>query len=64
MVVFPYILSPGRHWSEDIPRLARQAAETHPGVTPVVTRPFGLHPLMLTIINDRIAERLEVDKHK
>ncbi len=64
VVVFPYILSPGRHWSEDIPRLARQAAEMHHGVTHVVTRPFGIHPLMLTIINERIAECLEADKHR
>src|SRR6187551_3044467 len=32
VVVFPYFLLPGRHWSEDIPRLAAAAAGQHPGV--------------------------------
>ena len=26
VVVFPYFLAPGRHWGEDIPRLAAEAA--------------------------------------
>ncbi len=54
IVVFPYFLSPGRHWTEDIPRLAAAAAEDHAGVPWLVTAPFGLHPGMLAVINDRI----------
>ena len=54
IVVFPYFLSPGRHWTEDIPRLTAAAAKQHPGVTWLVTAPFGLHPGMLAVINDRI----------
>jgi sirohydrochlorin ferrochelatase len=59
VVVFPYFLAPGKHWHEDIPRLAAEAAATHPGVRHVVTDPLGLHELMLKIIDDRISESLD-----
>ena len=58
VVVFPYFLLPGRHWYEDIPRLAAEAARSHPGVKHFVTPPFGLHPLMSEVIADRIADAL------
>jgi len=54
LVVFPYFLLPGRHWNEDIPRLASAAASRHPGVCYLVTAPFGLHPLMSEIMRQRI----------
>lgn len=58
VIVFPYFLAPGRHWNEDIPRLAAEAARSHRGVRHLVTAPLGLHPLMLQIINERIASCL------
>jgi len=54
IVVFPYFLLPGRHWYEDIPRLAAAAAQRHAGVRYLVTAPFGLHPLMSEIMRQRI----------
>ena len=54
VVIFPYFLLPGRHWDEDIPRLAAAAAANHPGVQFLVTAPLGLHPLMSQIMADRI----------
>lgn len=54
VVVFPYFLLPGRHWHDDIPRLAASAAQQHPGVRYVVTAPFGLHPLMTEVMRQRI----------
>ena len=54
VVVFPYFLLPGRHWNEDIPRLAAAAAKKHPHVRYLVTAPFALHPLMAQIIDQRI----------
>ena len=54
VVVFPYFLLPGRHWDQDIPRLAADAAAKHPGVKYLVTAPLGLHPLMAQIMVDRI----------
>lgn len=58
IVVFPYFLLPGRHWHEDIPRLAAEAARSHVGVRFLVTAPFGLHPLMSDVIGERIAHCL------
>ena len=54
VVVFPYFLAPGRHWNEDIPRLAAEAAAVYPGVRHLVTAPLGLHPLVLDVIDQRI----------
>lgn len=54
VVVFPYFLSPGRHWSEDIPALVHEAAKPFPNVEWLVTAPFGLHPDISAIIADRI----------
>ena len=54
VVVFPYFLLPGRHWNEDIPRLAADAAKSYPGVPYLVTAPFALHPLMFEVIRQRI----------
>jgi sirohydrochlorin ferrochelatase len=54
VVIHPYFLLPGRHWSQDIPALAREAAEHHPGIPFLVTAPLGLHPLMAEVMQQRI----------
>jgi sirohydrochlorin ferrochelatase len=54
VVVFPWFLSPGRHWTEDIPELVHEAAQQHPNVEWLVTPPFGIHPGLMTAVNDRI----------
>jgi sirohydrochlorin ferrochelatase len=54
VVVFPYFLSPGKHWKHDIPALVEAAATRHPGTEWLVTAPFGLHPQVQQIIADRI----------
>ena len=43
IVVHPYFLAPGRHSKNDIPELARLAADRHPGVELRVTEPLGVH---------------------
>lgn len=60
VVIVPYFLAPGRHWTEDIPRLAAEAAAPFAaqGIRHVVAPPLGLHPLMLRVIDDRIREGL------
>ncbi len=58
VIVVPYFLAPGKHWNEDIPRLAAAAAAAHPGIEHTVAPPIGLHPLMLAIIDERITESL------
>ncbi|GLJ20766.1 hypothetical protein SUGI_0378410 [Cryptomeria japonica] len=53
VIVSPYFLSPGRHWKQDIPALAAEAAKEHPGIPYIVTAPLGLHELMV-VSNDLI----------
>lgn len=54
VVINPYFLLPGRHWSQDIPTLAAAAAQHHPGISHLVTAPLGLHPLMAQVMQSRI----------
>jgi len=54
VVVMPYFLLPGRHWDQDIPRLAAEAAARHAGVEFLVAAPLGLHPLILQVIQSRV----------
>ncbi len=58
VVVHPYFLLPGRHWDQDIPRLAAAAAERQEGVSFLVTAPLGLHPRMADVIQQRIEDCL------
>jgi len=59
ITVFPYMLSPGRHSTSDIPRMVAEAAEAHPGVTFSVTPAFGVHEKLGEIILSRAG--IEVD---
>ena len=43
VVAFPYMLSPGRHSTSDVPRLVGEAAAAFPGVAYRVTDAFGVH---------------------
>ena len=43
VIAFPYMLSPGRHSTSDIPRLCAEAAARCPGVTHRMTDAFGVH---------------------
>lgn len=56
VVIAPYLLAPGKHWEQDIPRLAQEAAQRHEGVAFRVTDPIGLHPLMVEVIQSRIEQ--------
>jgi sirohydrochlorin ferrochelatase len=50
VVVFPYMLSPGKHSTGDIPRLVSEAAANHPAVTFTVTPAFGVNEKLGEII--------------
>ena len=43
VIVFPYMLSPGKHSTRDIPRLVAEAGARYPGVRYQVTPAFGVH---------------------
>lgn len=55
LVVVPYFLAPGRHASEDVPRLAREAADRH-GVAVRVAEPLGVHELLAELVALRATE--------
>ncbi len=58
VVVVPYFLWPGSHWDRDIPVLAAEAAARHRDVGYLVAAPLGPHPLLGTIVEQRIAHCL------
>src|SRR6478672_2357474 len=54
VVVTPFFLGPGKHWTTDIPQLTADAARNHPGTTYHVTMPLGIDDLILELLNKRI----------
>ncbi len=57
VIAVPYMLAPGRHAMEDIPRLVAEAAAAHPGVRFRVAEPLGVHPGIGEAILDRAGLR-------
>ncbi len=58
VVIHPYFLAPGKHWQIDIPRLAAEASQAHPGMGYLVTAPLGPHPTMCEIMQQRIDDAM------
>lgn len=50
VVAFPYMLSPGKHSVNDIPRMVAEAAAGFPGTRFQVTPAFGVHEKLAEII--------------
>lgn len=50
VVVFPYMLSPGKHVTRDVPRLVGEAASAFPHITYRVTDAFGVHEKLAELI--------------
>ena len=53
VIAFPYMLSPGKHSTRDIPRMVEAAAREHPGVTYQVTPAFGVHEKLAEVVLER-----------
>jgi sirohydrochlorin cobaltochelatase len=53
VTVFPYMLSPGRHSTADIPRIVANVARTFPHVNFSVTPAFGLHEKLAEVVLER-----------
>jgi len=53
VIAFPYMLSPGRHSTMDIPRMIAAAARSHPGVSFSVTPALGVHEKLAEIVLGR-----------
>jgi sirohydrochlorin ferrochelatase len=58
VLVSPFFLLPGRHWTADIPRLTREAARSYPEVRWLVAAPLGLHPLLPRVMVERAEQCL------
>src|SRR5436190_4874010 len=50
IIAFPYMLSPGKHVTRDIPRLVAEAAREFPDVAYRVTEAFGIHEKLAELI--------------
>lgn len=58
IVVSPFFLGPGKHWTRDIPELIAEAAARHPETTWKLAAPLGNHPLLQHLLLQRIREAL------
>jgi sirohydrochlorin ferrochelatase len=54
VVICPFFLGPGKHWTQDIPRLTAEAAATHAGIAYHVTQTLGIDDLILDLLAKRI----------
>lgn len=53
LIVFPYMLSPGKHSTGDIPRMVATAAAEFPALLVRVTSAFGVHEKLAELILGR-----------
>lgn len=53
VIAFPYMLSPGKHSTRDIPRLVAEAAARFSGVVYRVTPAFGVNRQLAEVIAER-----------
>lgn len=61
IVVLPYFLGPGRHWTNDIPQLSAAAARPFPETSFQVAPTLGLDDLMLDLLFKRFRECVQAD---
>jgi sirohydrochlorin ferrochelatase len=61
VTVFPYMLSPGRHSTSDIPRMVADVARTFPRVSFNVTPAFGLHEKLAEVVLERAGLGIHAD---
>src|SRR3954465_7124431 len=55
IVVAPFFLGPGKHWTQDIPRLTAQAAANFPETRYHVAQTLGIDDLILDLLEKRVA---------
>tara|TARA_A100001234_G_scaffold215234_1_gene219785 strand:- start:38395 stop:38790 length:396 start_codon:yes stop_codon:yes gene_type:complete len=54
IIICPFFLSRGKHWKEDIPSLANNAAKKFPHTKYHVALPLGVDSLILDLLDKRI----------
>jgi len=55
VVICPFFLGPGKHWTQDIPRLTAEAAHNFPRTTYHVTPTLGIDELIMQLLDKRIS---------
>ncbi|MBT8451170.1 MAG: hypothetical protein KJO40_04295 [Deltaproteobacteria bacterium] len=58
VVVHPFMLAPGRHVTEDLPRLVAEAAARHRGVRFSMAAPLGSHAGVIDAVIERCQSAL------
>ena len=53
VIAFPYMLSPGKHSTRDIPRMIEEAGRAFPAVAFHVTEAFGVHEKLAEVVAQR-----------
>src|SRR5262245_54827839 len=59
VVVLPFFLGPGKHWTQDIPRLAAEASQKFPGTRYHVAPTLGVDDLILDLLDKRMMHCVE-----
>lgn len=59
VVVCPFFLGPGKHWTQDIPRLTAEAAAKFPQTVYHVTPTLGIDDLILELLEKRTSGCVE-----
>lgn len=59
VIAFPYMLSPGKHSTRDIPRMVIDAARPYPHLAVRVTPAFGIHAKLAEVIAERAGVPLD-----
>lgn len=53
VIAVPYMLSPGRHSTSDIPSLVKQAAKNFSNISFTVSEPLGVHQKICEVVIER-----------
>jgi sirohydrochlorin ferrochelatase len=61
VVVCPFFLGPGKHWTKDIPQLTAAAGSKFPQTRYHVTATLGIDDLILELLNKRIESCVQQD---